>query len=259
MYNLGTMKKPDYLRDSMEINRISLSEVDSTNNYAAKLLLTEDVAHGTVISALLQTNGRGQRSNTWKSEAGKNLTASWILHLSAPQFEDVIILNKALALAMHDAISDWISKGEVCIKWPNDIYVEGQKIAGILIEIQWHPNKSATLIAGIGINILQESNLPSNATSVLLQNNEMTLSIDQAILELNQCIHLRFEQWKNGLLLEIDQNYHQFLLGKNESRKFLVNHEEINGMVVRVDGAGRLVLAVNGENRLFQSGEISWI
>jgi BirA family biotin operon repressor/biotin-[acetyl-CoA-carboxylase] ligase len=243
----------------MEINRISLSEVDSTNNYAAKLLLSAEVAHGTVISALFQNNGRGQRSNIWNAEAGKNITASWILHLKSSQFEDVVILNKALALAMRDAICDWIPKGKVFIKWPNDIYVETKKIAGMLIEIQWHPDKSATLIAGIGINILQENNLPSNATSVLLQNQECDLSLDQTIVELNNHIQSRFEQWEEGLSIEIDDDYHQNLLGKNNDRKFLVNNQEINGTVMGVDSAGRLIVQVNGESQFFQSGEIIWL
>ncbi|MEY2938214.1 MAG: hypothetical protein RL062_803 [Bacteroidota bacterium] len=242
----------------MEINRISLSEVDSTNNYAAKLLETERIEHGTVISAWSQTHGRGQRSNTWQAEAGKNITASWILHLKSPQFEEVVLLNKAMALAIHDTITSWIPNHQTSIKWPNDIYVGLQKIAGMLIEIQWHPNKSATLIAGIGINVFQVNNLTSNATSVLLKNSEFALSLDDAILELNKNIRSRFSQWEQGFLAEIDRYYHQFLLGKNNNRKFLVNQQEIAGIVTGVDGAGRLMLDVGGETKLFQSGEIIW-
>jgi BirA family biotin operon repressor/biotin-[acetyl-CoA-carboxylase] ligase len=250
------MKKPDYLRRIMEINRISLSEIDSTNNYAAKLLLKGKVPHGTVISALHQKQGRGQRANTWEAEPGQNLTASWILHLNDSNFEKIVLLNKAISLAIRDSIASYLPKNSVTIKWPNDIFIEEKKISGTLIETHLHADKTATLICGIGINVFQTTFLSPNATSLLATNRELKMSVDEILEVVHRNFMRYFNRWENNE--EIESEYLMHLFGINRLRHFLHQGKHISGVISGVDEWGRLQMITEQGLELFQAGDLSW-
>ena len=258
MYNFNPMKKPDYLRRIMEINRISLSEVDSTNNYAAKLLLKGEVPHGTVISTLHQTKGRGQRSNSWEATPGQNLTASWILHLNDSHFEKIVSLNKAISLAIRDSIATLLPQSIVRIKWPNDIYIEEKKVSGTLIESHLHADKTATLICGIGINIFQTEFQSPKATSLIVTNSELKLSLDEVLEVVHQNIIANFNRWKDGGDKEIENEYLMNLFGINQLRTFVHQDNKISGVIAGVDAWGRLKLHTDHGLELFQAGDLSW-
>ena len=112
-----------------------------------------------------QTAGRGCGTNTWESERGKNLLLSLLIHPT-----EALIggdATKALPASHQFAISEWISVAlcetleryiynKVEIKWPNDIYVEGKKIAGILIENRLQGDRIKDSIIGIGLNVNQQ-------------------------------------------------------------------------------------------------------
>jgi BirA family biotin operon repressor/biotin-[acetyl-CoA-carboxylase] ligase len=128
--------------------------VDSTNNYAASLLKLSEVVEGTVVMAHHQTNGRGQRGNSWSSNPGQNLLCSLILRPNFLNPADQFGLNRMVSLALlnylkHEGI-------EAVIKWPNDILVNEQKIAGILIENVIRGNQLEYTIVGIGLNMNQQ-------------------------------------------------------------------------------------------------------
>ena len=258
MYNFSPMKKPDYLRRIMEINRISLSEVDSTNNYAAKLLLEGKVPHGTVITALHQYQGRGQRSNTWESAPGQNLTASWVLHLDNSHFEKIVALNKAISLAIRNSIAHYLPKSIVKIKWPNDIFVNEKKVSGTLIETQMHADKTATLICGIGVNAHQTKFQSAKATSLLQLNPHLNMTLDNLLENIHQNIVLYFKKWAAGNTTKIEDEYLNQLLGMNERRSFEYQGNVIEGVIIGVDDWGRLKLETKDGMLMFQAGDIAW-
>ena len=109
-----------------------INELGSTNNYAATQLLTKRLQEGTVFVANSQLDGRGQVSNKWESEPGKNLTFSILLF---PDFLEIMRqfeISKAISLGVADFLKEHTD--QVSIKWPNDIYIGNRKVAGILIE-----------------------------------------------------------------------------------------------------------------------------
>ena len=145
---------------------IWMKSVDSTNNEAKRRI--SDIDNLSVLSALEQTAGRGQRGNTWTSDAGANLMFSIVLKSPSLIVEDHFILNEIAALSVADFLSTYGIKAE--IKWPNDIYVHEKKICGILIENSFHRKSISYSIIGIGLNINQRNfdvNLP-NPTSMVL-------------------------------------------------------------------------------------------
>ena len=114
----------------MSDNIIWFETLDSTNSEANRRM--EDAEDFTVYAARFQTNGRGQKGNTWESAVGENLTFSIIVKPAGLKAEDQFLLSEVAALGV---VSYLTSKGlEAKIKWPNDIYVFDNKICGILIE-----------------------------------------------------------------------------------------------------------------------------
>ena len=112
---------------------IQLDAVDSTNDFAIDMMKSKVVSSGTIVLTNDQQKGRGQRSNTWTAEPGKNLTFSLILCEAIP-VKCSFYLNIAASLAVRKVLSDL--QIDAKIKWPNDILVNGKKICGILIENQ---------------------------------------------------------------------------------------------------------------------------
>ena len=140
--------------------------LDSTNEEARRHI--SDIDNLSVLSALEQTDGRGQRGNTWTSNAGENLMFSIVLKSPVLMAEDHFALNEIAALSVADFLSTYGIKAE--IKWPNDIYVGEKKICGILIENSFRGKTISSSIIGIGLNINQRNfnvNLP-NPTSMVL-------------------------------------------------------------------------------------------
>ena len=123
------------MQNSTNNSIIWIDTVDSTNDEAKRKI--HSLSHLSVIAAYEQTSGRGQRGNIWSSEAGKNLTFSIIIKYGKDAYYDLIpsnqfIFSKIASITVLDLLSKYGIKAE--IKWPNDIYVNDKKIAGILIE-----------------------------------------------------------------------------------------------------------------------------
>lgn len=154
---------------------IWLDSTDSTNDEARRHI--SDIDNLSVTAALSQTAGKGQRGNTWTSEAGMNLLFSVVLKFDGgalPRFQayDQFAINEIAALAVVDFLSGF----GICakIKWPNDIYAGNRKICGILAENSLAGERIAWSIVGIGININQTSfpACAANPTSVAAETGQ---------------------------------------------------------------------------------------
>ena len=108
-----------------------LSVVDSTNNYAAKLISDGQLQNGSVIMADFQTNGRGQRGNSWQSVSQDNLLFSLAFQPVSIAVDQQIRINWYTALIWIKCFKRFSIDAQ--IKWPNDIFVGQQKLGGILI------------------------------------------------------------------------------------------------------------------------------
>ena len=180
-------------------NRVHLAETDSTNNYAFQLLKERNQPDGTLVTATLQYGGRGQRGNNWLSAAGLNFTGSYIFHPVFLAANHQFWLNKAVANAVADSISQFLPLANVKIKWPNDILVNKKKVAGILMESQISGNQISNVVVGIGVNINQ-TNLPEatfSATSILLETEKET-DLEFFTQILSEHLEVRYLQTKVG-------------------------------------------------------------
>ena len=129
---------------------IRLGAVGSTND-EAKARAQAGAAHGTVVTASEQTAGRGRDGRTWASPPG-NLYASLILR-PAVALREAAALSLAAALALGDGLDMLVPLNTtIAFKWPNDVLVNGRKIAGILLEAEASDAALDFLVIGLGVN-----------------------------------------------------------------------------------------------------------
>jgi BirA family biotin operon repressor/biotin-[acetyl-CoA-carboxylase] ligase len=241
----------------MEFNRISLFDVDSTNNYASNLMKSETLPHASVITAQFQTQGRGQRDNEWHGAANQNLMATWIFYFDHLKVANSFIYNQAVALALRSSISVCLGK-DVYIKWPNDIIVQDKKIAGILIENNIQGDNVKSSLCGIGVNVLQLQFPVSNATSMRLAGSNIE-SVDSMLVIVHEQLLKHLEMLHNNPV-GINSQYLQHLYQRGKTIEFLYKDARLVGQIIGVDDWGRLQIATTSQgNQVFQAGEIRCI
>ena len=195
------------------MNIILIETVASTNNYLKDLAQKQVLKEGTVIVTRNQTEGKGQRGNSWESEAGKNIMCSILLYPSFLPFQRYFLLSEAISLGVKETLNAYTAG--ITLKWPNDVYHDNHKIAGILIENELTGNKFHSSVVGIGVNINQEHFL-SNAPNPISLKQITGLNHDTEVLlkELTGNILCRYEQLKAGDTGSIIQMYHDALYRK---------------------------------------------
>jgi BirA family transcriptional regulator, biotin operon repressor / biotin---[acetyl-CoA-carboxylase] ligase len=223
-------------------NMIHLDKVDSTNSYASDLLRQIKPAEGTIIYSFEQKNGRGQRGNSWMSEPNKNIAFSLILNPSFLHTEEQFFLTKITSLAVADLMAENLKNEDVRvkIKWPNDIYVNDRKIAGILIENTISENRIHSSIIGIGININQvqfENSI--NATSLKCISKKES-DLKNIIEQLCDFLEARYLQLKTNKRDQLDYAYLQRLYQLEEWKKYFSKNEQFEGKIKSVSKEGKL-------------------
>lgn len=145
------------------MNLIHLPSVTSTSTYLQDLLHTQpDLEEWTIVCSDFQTAGRGQKGNSWESADGQNLLFSILLRPTFLPAQSQFLLSETISLSIAEVLNQW-HEG-FCIKWPNDIYHDDRKVAGILIETSIMGKQITQCTIGIGININQtdfESEAPN--------------------------------------------------------------------------------------------------
>ena len=133
---------------------IRLDETESTNSYLKKVVKEERPEEGTLVIADFQTGGRGQMGNSWFSSKGDNLLFSLLVYPAQVKANEQFIISRIASLAIKNTLDLFID--DIRIKWPNDIYWQDKKIAGILIENDLQGDVIDNSVIGIGLNINQE-------------------------------------------------------------------------------------------------------
>ena len=125
------------------------AHIGSTNTALLGRIDTDGVT-GRVVTAEVQTAGRGRRGRAWLSPFGRNLAVSIGVAIDRPPAE-LGALSLVVGLAVRDALLEYGLK-DIDLKWPNDVLMHGRKLAGILIELA-RPNRPAEVVIGIGVNV----------------------------------------------------------------------------------------------------------
>jgi BirA family biotin operon repressor/biotin-[acetyl-CoA-carboxylase] ligase len=240
---------------------IYLKTIDSTNNYAAQLLIKHQVEEETIILTDEQTSGKGQGDNSWESEPGKNATFSLILFPLFLSPEKQFLLNKSITLGVLDFLCSLSLGQKLFIKWPNDIYAGNRKMGGILIQNTVCGREFESSIAGIGLNLNQVNFNPVLPNPVsLMQITGKSYNVEEVVNHIVEAIDKRFLQLRNGSFDTLNTDYQKNLFGINEWKDYVVNNKVIKGKIRGVDDNGFLkVEMINGSEFSFQHGDINLI
>jgi len=195
------------------MNIIRIESIDSTNSYLKELAGKKSLEEGTVVITNNQIAGKGQQGNVWESEAGKNITCSILFYPSFLPVKKIFLLSEVVSIAVKKTL-DIYTEG-ITIKWPNDIYYQDKKIAGILVENELSGNMITSTIAGIGVNINQEhflSNAPNPVSLKQITGKDHDLEI--FFEKLTNNILFNYELLRVGNTETIICQYHDFLYRK---------------------------------------------
>jgi BirA family biotin operon repressor/biotin-[acetyl-CoA-carboxylase] ligase len=240
-------------------NTLFFRNLPSTNTHAALLLKNNNLPEGTIIYTNYQLEGKGYSGNQWESEDGKNLLISIVLSPSFINPEDMFHVSMAVSLGICDFLLRFIP--DCSIKWPNDIYVKNDKIAGILIESSIIGNQIESTIAGLGLNINQEKFLSSapNPISLRLLNGksyDLGFCLDQLAADLDD----RYKQLIKGELKQIKEEYISKLFRYNDWFKFRDSEGIYTGRILTVNDNGRITInRKNGEKNEYAFKEVEFI
>jgi BirA family transcriptional regulator, biotin operon repressor / biotin---[acetyl-CoA-carboxylase] ligase len=236
-----------------------LPTCQSTNDWLQQLLIHEVVPNGFCVITDHQTNGRGQRGNTWQAEPGKNITLSLYIHPAFLKASDQFYLNIAISLGVYDSLIAMVGSN-LKVKWPNDIYYGETKIGGILIENAIQGAYLSSSIIGIGINVNQEKFENKHASSIkniLASNHDLELGgLIKNILENidNQLNNLKTQHFD-----WLKAKYFDTLFRFNQWHSFKKNELVFTGKIISIEPSGRLVLETEIGLNVFDFKEIEFV
>lgn len=243
-------------------NKVFLPETDSTNSYAITMLKNVNCMEGTVVYTANQTKGKGQRGNAWIADPSMNITLSLILKPVFLTAKKAFYLSKITALALHDVLTENLNAGQfdIKIKWPNDILVNGKKIAGVLLENSLVENKINWTVVGIGLNVNQSQfNELTGATSLKLCDGAQRNV--EAVMD---ALFVHFEKWylklKQNKFEEINNHYHRHLFGMNSKTLFQNHNGQFAALVLGVNENGLLRLETDDKTeKSYEIKEVSFV
>lgn len=225
--------------------------INSTNQYLLDRI--EQLKSGAVCVAEYQENGRGRRGRQWFSPFGSNLYLSMYW-----RFEQGPAAAMGLSLAVGIVIAKVlgaISGKPVRVKWPNDLYLEDKKLAGILVEMIGRTGDSAHVVIGVGINLTMQypDQQVVNQQWANLGNVNRNELVGMLICALREVLS-DFEQ--NGLVHFI-QEWSRFDNFLDRPVKLLIGEQVVEGIERGIDERGALLLEQEGQIKAYIGGEIS--
>lgn len=243
--------------------------IDSTNDWLLNYFRDDHhqthstdrslLVNGHTIVAECQTAGRGRRGRQWISPFGSHIYFSYLWYLD--HIGQAMGLSIAIGLALRETISEYIDE-PVKLKWPNDVYIKGKKVAGILVELEELDQQGrCAAVIGIGVNI----NMPLTAAAGIEQawtdlsryasqpidRNDFVAKLCKCLYEALSAFVLQglrplVPQW-----IQYDHFYQQMVV-------VIIGNYETKGVCKGIDHQGGLVLQLaDGELKSFYGGEIS--
>ena len=233
-------------------------KVDSTNNYAMGKVHEGSWKHGNACFSWEQTAGKGTRGKHWQSNKGENIMLSIVVDTSFLSISQQFYLSAVAALACYDLIIKY-AKGNIKIKWPNDLFWNDRKAAGILIENVIKGDSWQWAVVGIGININQASFSEETIKPVSLkQITGKTFEVVELAEELYSKFFERFGLIKMGKFDAIMKEYNHHLFHLHEKTRLKKGRVIFESTIKGVSADGKL-LTKDAIERSFDFNEVEWI
>lgn len=237
---------------------IKVGECLSTNSLMKQKKQESQLRDKTAIMTDFQSLGRGQGQNTWQSDSGKNLLIS-IYRCTKLKAEEHFMLTIIASLSISDTLKNYGIKAS--IKWPNDIYVDDRKIAGILIENSLMKDQINDTIIGVGLNINQQvfhETIPNpvSVAQIIQREIEITAIRNTFIENFDKL----FKESENGQNEELFHLYIDKLYRLKEWSLFEFDGHNFTGQIRGVMPDGRLIIETeSGQLKHFLFGEVKYV
>lgn len=228
-----------------------LRSVESTNDTAFELA-RKGAKDGEVVIADVQTKGRGRSGRVWESPANRNIYMSVILR--PRDANDIASITLVAGIAVAEALKRY-AKGELKIKWPNDIWLNGKKLCGILTE-----RGDGFIIIGIGINVNAgpedfSEDVRKIATSLFIDSGR-ELNIEEVFERICRKLNDAFIRFSAGGFGSFKDIYSSWSLIDGKRVRVTFGGEITTGIALGVDSDGALLLSANGETRRIIAGDV---
>jgi len=255
--------RPERIQESLRgklfsVNFVYKKTVDSTNRLA-KDLGRRGAPDGTLVLAEQQSAGRGRRGRKWLSQGHANLLFSLGLRPGIP-VERAFVLTMVLALSAVDGIRE-VAGVLPMIKWPNDLYLGGRKLAGILSEFSVKDDRIDYLVLGMGINVNwapgHNPELSYPATS-LLQETRRPIDREELLLCILQYFEKSYPSVTSGDISGFYRRWNELSLVLGREVMIESSGEVYRGTALGIDDKGALLLREpgGGERRIL-AGDVS--
>jgi biotin--[acetyl-coA-carboxylase] ligase len=222
---------------------VRLETISSTNDFL-KNYSPSDGEPMTVAVADFQTAGRGQGTNSWESESGKNLLFSVLLHPVEVPVACQFLLSEYGALSLREALTDYVDEGSITLKWPNDIYWNDKKLSGTLIETKLSGGRIKDCVFGVGLNVNQTefiSDAPNPISLCQILGKEVNK--EELLQKIIASFERNYELIRSANYGELSAMYHAVLY---RSKGFYPYEETdgtvFEGAIVEVEDDGHLIL-----------------
>jgi BirA family biotin operon repressor/biotin-[acetyl-CoA-carboxylase] ligase len=229
--------------------------IDSTNQYLLERM--DSLQSGDACVAEYQQAGRGRRGRQWFSPFGSNLYLSLYWRLDQGPMA-AMGLSLVIGIVIAEVLQSLGAK-DVRVKWPNDLYLNDRKLAGILVELTGKTGDAAQLVIGAGINLAMRSPDAGIVNQGWINLQEAGVNVDRNTLTAHLINNMReslpiFE--REGLAPFIDRwsELDNFI---NRPVKLLIGDKEIPGIARGIDQQGGLILEQDGVRKSWVGGEIS--
>lgn len=229
--------------------------IDSTNQYLLDRMAT--LQSGDACVAEYQQAGRGRRGRQWFSPFGSNLYLSMYWRLEQGP---LAAMGLSLVIGIVTAeVLQALGASDVRVKWPNDLYLNDRKLAGILVELTGKAGDAANIVIGAGINLAMRSPDASVVNQAWINLEEAGVTIDRNKLAASLVNNMRgslqlFEREGLAPFIERWSKLDNFL---NRPVKLLIGDREIPGIARGIDQQGGLILEQDGVRKSWVGGEIS--
>lgn len=240
----------------LEDKRVTvLPVVDSTNQYLLDRLA--ELTSGDACIAEYQQAGRGRRGRQWVSPFGANLYLSMFWRLEQGPAA-AMGLSLVIGIVMAEVLQR-LGADKVRVKWPNDLYLNDRKLAGILVELTGKTGDAAQLVLGAGINMAMRDSNASQIDQRWINLQEAGISIDRNELAAKLLNELRssLRQFEIDGLVPFILRWRQLDNFIDRPVKLLIGEQQIFGIARGIDQQGALLLEQEGVIKPFIGGEIS--
>jgi BirA family biotin operon repressor/biotin-[acetyl-CoA-carboxylase] ligase len=232
--------------------------IDSTNSELMRRIQAKTALEsGTVIVAEMQQAGRGRRGRVWQSPFGANLYYSYFWRLD-DGLQAAMGVSIAVGLAVYDTIKA-LYNIELELKWPNDIYLNKQKLAGVLVELDGQPQGPCQLVLGIGINLQMPQSFSQHIDQAWTDLSQHTQQLDKNELVASLTYHLenRLDQYRKSGLHTMHEQWNSLNAFAGEYVELNTGHRSWRGICEGIDPQGGIRIRQDGEVKSYYGGEIS--